>query len=496
MVNVAEGQRPVPTILGVLDLEHQLIPVVAGMNLAGVPVDREKWLAAEEECREELYAVEARIEACTPKKPQPKSGWNLDGHADPLAMLHASGLPGEVASTAEKTIAKYIPDIPLIEDLIKYRKAKRAKDTAEADRLRNKILGEAPPPPPIPYQPWNLRSPQQVKELAGLLGFDMHDGTDELELLKRKDTHEFFSLMLEARRLTKLVDTYGVNWIDKHYDPDTGRVYPSWWQWGTTTGRFACSNPNFQQLPNEGPYRSCIRAPEGRMLVSADYSQIELRIAAKIAPDSGMLEAFEAGRDIHIETAKLITSNDSPTGEQRTKAKVINFGLLFGMRAESLPDYALREYKVPLDEDEARNFYDAYFKERRGIASWHAREKKDFYSKKNKKCVDRYTLSGRRRKDIRSLNEALNHPVQGTAGDGMKYAMVLFDRRRNEVPSAQLIATVHDELLVECDEDEAKKVEEVLRGTMIEAMDKVVNAEGPKVPIDVESKVAKAWVKE
>jgi DNA polymerase I len=313
-----------------------------------------------------------------------------------------------------------------------------------------------------------------------------------LELLRHKDDHEFFPLMMEYRRLSKLASTYGVGWFKDSYI--NGRVYPSWWQLGATTGRMACSSPNLQQLPNAGPYRSCIRAPEGRTLVIADYSQIELRIAAKIAPDKSMLETFRRGEvDIHTETAQILTGKETPTKLERSKAKVINFGLLYGMSRESLPDYALKEYGLAMTNKEASTFYKKYFQVRKGLKSWHRRIASEFFE--NDRALTMRTLIGRVPRDITNLNEVLNHPVQGTGADGLKLALVMLHEDRDRYPTAVPIIAAHDEIVYECDEGEAEGVKGWVEDTMKAAMDEVVNAEGPEVPIEVEGVVSREWVK-
>ena len=301
--------------------------------------------------------------------------------------------------------------------------------------------------------------------------------------------------MLEYRRLAKLVDTYSVTWFKDSYR--NGRVYPDWFQLGTVTGRMSCASPNLQQLPGAGPYRSCIRAPEGRTLVIADYLQIELRIAAKITADEGMLEAFhDPDTDIHTQTATIVTgkSAEEVTKEERTKAKAINFGLLYGMQKESLPGYALKNYGVAMTSTEAMRFYRRYFEARKELKAWHDKIRRLFFE--NGRSLDMYTLTGRRRRRITKLTEVFNHPVQGTGADGLKYALVLLHEQRGEFPTATPTIACHDEIVYECDEGEGPAVQEWLEEVMVEAMNDVVNSTGPEVPIQVEGGVSKAWAKD
>jgi DNA polymerase I len=228
----------------------------------------------------------------------------------------------------------------------------------------------------------------------------------------------------------------------------------------------------------------------------ADYSQIELRIAAKLADDQGMLAAFERGDDIHTETAKILTGKreGGVTKQDRTRAKCVNFGLLYGMGKNALPQYALKNYGVVMSSKEASDFYDRYFEARRGLKAWQGNLKSKFYRECGEK-MDRFTMMGRCRKGVTLVTDALNHPVQGTGADGLKLALCLLHERRNEFPTAVPIIAAHDEIIYECDESEVHVVGEWVKETMVEAMDEIVNKSGPNVPIEVEMVVKKEWSK-
>ena len=478
----------VDTLQPTIALEERLLPAMVRMTLAGVPVDYEAWAQAAKECEAAALDVSKKLKELAPPKPTPAPVWNIDSPTGIKELLHAIGI--EVADTSAKTL-KYHANNEVVGWVLLYRKAKKAKDAKEQARLRALIAEHTPEPPKVEEE-WNFGSPPQVQEIAALLGFGL-PSTGVLELLRHQDDHEFFPLMMEYRRLSKLASTYGLSWFKDSYRD--GRVYPSWWQVGTTTGRMACSSPNLQQLPNDGPYRRCIRAPEGRVLVTADYSQIELRIAAKIAPDTSMLETFRRGEvDIHTETARILTGKQSPTKLERSKAKVINFGLLYGMSKESLPDYALKEYEIPMAPAEARTFYRKYFEVRKGLKSWHKRVATKFFQ--NGRTLTMRTLTGRVRRDIRNLNEVLNHPVQGTGADGLKLGLVMLHEDRDRFPTAVPIIAAHDEIVYECDEGDAKAVEDWMKEVMIEAMDRMVNATEPRVPIVVEAAINRGWTKD
>src|SRR5215212_10196697 len=192
---------------------------------------------------------------------------------------------------------------------------------AELERLREKLDELAPDP--LESKAWNWNSPKQVIEAFRLLGVTLSD--TKAETLSRSG-HPLANALLEYRKTSKLVGTYGPNLLKF---VEGGRIYGSWWQIGAGTGRMASSSPNLQNLPPE--VRRYFKAPAGRVLVVADYSQIELRIAAKISREERMLAAFANGEDIHTITARSLTGREEVTKQERKLAKAVNFGLLYGM---------------------------------------------------------------------------------------------------------------------------------------------------------------------
>src|SRR5262249_9908518 len=149
-------------------------------------------------------------------------------------------------------------------------------------------------------------------------------------------------------------------------------VYPSWRQIGSDAGRMSCSNPNMQQIPRAKDYRRCAKAPLGRVLVKADYSQIELRIAAKITGDHAMLAAYGRGGDLHTTTAQRLLGKEEVTKADRQLAKAINFGLLYGMGAQGFQRYAKSQYGLDLTLEQAATYRQAFFAAYPGLAKWHA----------------------------------------------------------------------------------------------------------------------------
>src|SRR5215203_1107598 len=328
---------------------------------------------------------------------------------------------------------------------------------------------------------WNWNSHQQIRKAFGLLGVNLSNTKEET--LSRCN-HSLARTLLEYRKTTKLLGTYGPSLLEKV--EEDGRIYASWWQIGAGTGRMACSNPNLQNLPPEA--RKHVQAIEGQALVKADYSQIELRIAAKISGEERMLEAFTADQDIHTITAQSITGKEQISKEDRKLAKAVNFGLLYGMGPTGLRHYARSSYGVEMTAGEAERYWRGFFETYPGLKAWHDRE----YRELKKGSTETRTLTGRRRTGITKLTERLNSPVQGTGADGLKLALAYLRERRDECPRAVPVLAVHDEIVLECDEKDVEKAEAWLKKAMTEGMDEVVNilkVDGTLVPIEVEARV-------
>ena len=357
----------------------------------------------------------------------------------------------------------------------------------EAARLDERLQEVAPPHPD--EKRWNWNSPQQVKRALSILGVSADNTRDET--LAGLD-NPFVRLLREYRKKNGVATRHGKKWL---YSKDgterviDERLYPSWKQIGAATGRMACAEPNLQAIPHGSGHHSCVRAPEGRVLIMADYSQIELRVAAKVAGEEAMLEAYREGKDLHTMTARSITGKKEVTKEERKLAKAANFGLIFGQGAQGLKDYARTNYGVEMTLLEADAYRTRFFETYQGIARWHAATS----ARLDRGQYDTRTLVGRRRREVRSYTEHLNAPVQGTAADGMKMALALLWERSGECPDAVPILAVHDEIVVECDERDAKKVEGWLEKAMVDGMDAVVNQTEPNVPIEVETSVAQTW---
>jgi DNA polymerase-1 len=349
----------------------------------------------------------------------------------------------------------------------------------EAGRLEAQLNDRAPPRPGSLFpEPWNWNSPQQAQQALALAGCTVENTADET--LAAAD-HPLARLLRRYRLARKRGSTYGIDWLS--HVADDGRVYPSWRQIGAASGRMSCSDPNMQQLPR-GDYRCCIHAPPGRVLVKADYSQIELRIAAKVSGDEALLEAYRQGDDLHTRTARTVLGIVEVTKQDRQLAKALNFGLLYGMGARGFRQYAKSQYGLDLSEEEASRYRDAFFRTYPGLAAWHRRVR-------TRRVTETRTLAGRRRllSDQTPDTHRLNTPIQGTGADGLKLALALLWERQGEVPAAFPVLAVHDEIVVEAPADQAADAAAWLKKALVEAMTPLVEP----VPVEVEVKTGTTW---
>ncbi|HET8732584.1 MAG TPA: DNA polymerase I, partial [Anaeromyxobacteraceae bacterium] len=396
------------------EVERPLVPVLAGMEAAGIAVDAAAMAAMSTEFGGAMRDLEARIHA-------------------------AAGHPFNVASTRELAQVLFVAlGLPVV---------KRLKTGPSTDQ-------------------------------------------DVLE--KLAEEHPLPRLVLEHRSLAKLKGTY-VDALPALVDPADGRIHTTFNQAGAATGRLSSQDPNLQNIPIRTELSRRIRAafvaPPGSLLVSADYSQIELRILAHYAEDPSLLESFRRREDVHARTAAETfgVPASEVTPDQRRIAKVLNFGIAYGLSAFGLSQ------RLDMPPAEAQAIIDRYFARYAGVKRW-----LDATVASAKETGEVRTLWGRRRElpDIRSRNPglrqaaermAVNTPIQGTAADIVKLAMLRVDRAlAAERLSARMILQVHDELVLEAPAAEADRAEAVVR----EAME---GAATLRVPLDVEVGRAPSW---
>lgn len=294
-------------------------------------------------------------------------------------------------------------------------------------------------------------------------------------------------------QLDKLISNY-TRWPTDFVDDD-GRMRPHLHPLATDSGRFACTRPNLQQVPAEHTapgLRACFVPAPGHRLIIADYAQIELRVAAQLAPCDAMRQVFRDGRDPHRATAATLAGKPESeiTSHERKLAKAVNFGFLFGMGARRFQEYARSSYGLELDAHAANAARDAFFATFPGISAWHRRIG-NLEPRSHREDITVHTALGRRKRFPAghfSFNAALNIPVQGTAAEGFKRAMI--DLHTALAPlGGRGVLCVHDEYLAEVPEAHAEAARALVQRTMEAAMATVV----PDVPIVAEAHVASSW---
>ena len=405
-----------------------------------------------------------------------------------------------------------IPIIPIIEKMekhgvmidVKYLNKISVEYHAELSKIEKDIWKQA-------GREFNINSPKQLGEILfdelGLSAKGMKKSaggarsTRESELEKLRDLHPVIGEILKYRELQKLLSTY-IDTIPNVIAED-GRIHANFIQTGTTTGRFSSNNPNLQNIPTKSDLGKNIRnafiAPKGSVLASFDYSQIELRIAALMSQDSYFIEAFKEGLDIHTAVAMKVfkVEEKEVTKEMRRRAKVINFGILYGMGVNAL------RANLGTDRKEAQTFYDNYFAQFPTIYAY-LESIKDF-AKKNKYTV---TLFGRRRyfpginsplPFIRAMAErmAMNAPLQGTAtADIIKIAMKKAEDKLIKsglIKDVNLVLQVHDELIYEIKEDVVEKAMKIIEESMKQVIPDEFLENMEKVPLAVSSSYGQTW---
>jgi DNA polymerase-1 len=330
---------------------------------------------------------------------------------------------------------------------------------------------------------FNVNSPSQLSEIlfdklnlqpAVKRGRAKARSTAVEILAELSAKHPLPAKVIEYREIAKLKSTY-VDALPKLIDPQTGRLHTSFSQTNTATGRLSSSDPNLQNIPIRTELGRQIRAAfvaeKGKILISADYSQIELRIMAHFSQDAVLLDAFRNGEDIHARTAQEVFGVGplGQTAEHRRAAKAINFGIIYGLSAFGLA----QQINVP--QKEAAQFINAYFARYKGVKAY-----LDRVLVETRKSGMTKTLFGRFRPipeinspqvQLRNFAErtALNSPLQGTAADLIKLAMIRIDARlRKEKFAARMILQVHDELLFETPPDEQEELQSLVRKEMEE----------------------------
>ncbi|MFS2045021.1 DNA polymerase I, partial [Stenotrophomonas geniculata] len=423
--------------------------------------------------------------------------------ADITLRLHRALQPQLLAEPALDSVYRDI-EMPLVPVLTSIEANGVRVDTDELRRqsqdLSSRMLAAQQKATELAGRSFNLDSPKQLQAVL----FDElklpavvktpkgQPSTNEEALEAIADQHELPRVILEYRGLAKLRSTY-TDKLPEMVNPDTGRVHTSYHQSGAATGRLSSSDPNLQNIPirtEDGRrIRRAFVAPEGFQLLAADYSQIELRIMAHLSEDPGLVRAFEQGADVHRATAAEVFGRtlEEVTPNERRAAKAINFGLMYGMSAFGLAR------NLGIDRGQAQDYVALYFSRYPGV--------RDFMERMRQQARDQgyvETLFGRRLylNDIHARNQglragaeraAINAPMQGTAADIIKRAMVDVDQwLRDSGAPARMILQVHDELVFET---ESSFVEE-LRLQVVERMSQAAKL---RVPLVVDTGIGNNW---
>ena len=330
----------------------------------------------------------------------------------------------------------------------------------------------------------NPNSALQLKAGFRKIGLEI-DGTSAKALADVD--HPTVKTLLEHRQASEQL-----KWVKCliKFTGEDGRIHGSFNPTGADTGRFTSSNPSMQNIIR-GEVRSCFVPSPGCKLVVADYSQIELRAVAAIASETRMQEAYRNGEDLHRKTASIILEKapEQVTKEDRQLAKPVNFGLIYGLGAEGLVEYAKKDFGVVLSLEQAETFRNRFFTEYEGLAQWRqeARQSAQGDATETRTRLGRRRLLPEQTEVWERFTRLVNTPVQGSCADGLKLAMVELFKK---LPAgARIISTVHDELIVETPEAEAEAVKQLVADTMTETMEVIF----PEVPIEVEANVCATW---
>jgi DNA polymerase I len=420
----------------VVEVEHGALPTLAAMELRGVLVDVARWRGILAQKRARMQQLEIVLHAELGKALQQAcKTYKLALQEEEKRLMHAYQATGAGKSTWER-----------------FRKEGLA------------TWGTTHPQPPSPKAgaPITLSSSPQLQVALAELGIPV-DSTREEVLEPYAKERPIVAHLLEWKTLEKFCSAFGENILTKV--GTDGRLHTDYAQIGAVSGRIISRSPNLQQIPahdaGDGdpiePIKRCFVAPDGAVLLTADLSNIELRILAEVAQDQTMLRLFAEGRDLHAETAKLMFGLPADTNTKRqlykgnvsvrAVAKMINFGLAYGMGAQGLAN------RVGVSMEEAKDLMQIYFRTYAGVASWLRAT-----AKRSMQQGYATTLGGRKRwfptntldRTLRASFEraAKNHPIQGTNADIMKRALALL---HTALPAdAHLLLTVHDEVVVEC----------------------------------------------
>lgn len=361
------------------------------------------------------------------------------------------------------------------------------------EELRRELIGKLPAPKAqlalLGFEPdFNLDSPDQLLKSLHMAGVMVPD-TKEQTLAMVSDKYPIIDRILEYRGYSQSVKSFGVEYLS-NINKKTGRIHTSFYPF-TGAGRYSSSKPNLQQIPRSKDFRKCFRAAPGYILVIADYSQIELRIAAELANDATLISGYMRGLDAHTLTASIISGKrlEDVAKPDRQQAKPVNFGFVYGLGAEKFVIYAKANYNVTMSLSQAKKFRERYFEGYSGIRAWQQRQLND-----GKRTRSVRTIAGRRRflHNENAHNEFLNTPVQGTGADGLKRSLrIVYEKLKKYGGDARQVHMVHDEIILEVRDNPEiiAQAEKDLEAGMKEGMQPFLK----KVPVLAEASRGYTW---
>ena len=335
----------------------------------------------------------------------------------------------------------------------------------------------------------NLDSPTQVIDALANMGIKV-EGTRSWQLQPLSRQHPAIEKLLEYRSVQKLLSSYGLALLE-HINPFTARIHADFRQLGATGGRMSCSDPNLQQVPNTPEYRSCFRAPIGRKLIIADYSQIELRILADWSQDTALVKALMSGEDLHCVTASQMfgIALEQVTKDQRAAAKQLNYGIMYGLGAQGLG----ARIGCSLEEAESllRKYFDAYS----GVATFLRdaadRAVGDRESRTRSGRLIYFSFDANDRSQVGATQRlGKNAPIQGSSADITKRALALLYKALKQT-HAKIVNCIHDEIVVEVAEGSADECAAIVDREMVAAAREFIRS----VPVSVDTVVADSWLK-
>ena len=327
------------------------------------------------------------------------------------------------------------------------------------------------------------QSPTQLKHLFSKLGIKTGtEGSLKESSLKIYQHLEPVSHLLKLREIKKVLNK--LEELNRFLKD--GRVYPTFIQIASPTGRMAAVEPNVQNLPSK--LKTLVKAPQGKTLIIADYSQIELRILAEYVKEPKMIEAFNKNLDLHRYTASLILKKNYTeiSDRERALAKAINFGLVYGMSPASLQKYVYTNYQIDVSPEEINQFYNRFFSVFSKVHQWQEEIKERL---KTEGKLEVSSILGRSNR-VSRFTDAVNYPIQATGSDLLKLAVNLFYTKKRDL-KADIVNLIHDEIVLEVDVEDVETAKTLLREAMEEAGKYILK----QVPISFDIRISKVWEK-